>query len=645
MSYIDRKLSERIAKREEDMSLLDFLARCRTDSSCYASAAERMLKAIGEPDIVDTSKDARLSRIFLNRTIKVYPAFADFYGLEDTIERIVGFFQHAAQRLQEAKQILHLLGPVGGGKSSLAERLKALMEKEPIYVLCAEDGTPSPLYESPFGLFDQMEDGAELEKEFNIPARALAPIPSPWALKRLDGYDGDITRFKVRKLWPSRAKQIAVMRVEAGDANTQDVSTLTGRVDIRKLEDHSSHDPDAYAFSGGLNRATQGVLELVESFKMGAQVLNPLLAATADQQYAGTEAIGQIPWNGLIVSHSNSSEFQAFTTNKKNEAFVDRMTVIKVPYCLRVTEEAQIYGKLLAGSTLSSAPCAPHTLDLLARFTVMSRLKTHENSTQYAKLRVYNGDNLKDTEPRAKAITEYRDTAGVDEGMTGISTRFAFKVLASTFNYDPTEIAADPVHLFLVLRQAIRREQLGEEVESQYMSAIKEELETRYAEDVGKEIQKAYLESYTDYGQNIFDRYVAYADAWQEDVDFKDPDTGQLLDRAALNDELTKTEKPAGIANPKDFRNEVVKFALRYRANHNGENPPWTAYEKIREVIEQRMFGSLEDLLPVISFGAKQDAETEEKHQKFVDRMVSRGYTAKQVRRLTEWYMRAKKSS
>ncbi len=644
MSFLSTKSAALTSRQEEQMTLEAYLDRCKTDSSAYATAAERMLKAIGEPKIVDTSSDSRLSRIFLNRTIKVYPAFKDFYGLEDTIERIVGFFQHAAQGLQESKSILHLLGPVGGGKSSIAERLKALMEREPIYVLCDKDGNPSPLFESPLCLFDPDVDAASMAEEYNIPRRALLPVPSPWAIKRLEEYGGDVTQFKVRKIYPSRQKQIGITRVEAGDANTQDVSSLTGRVDIRKLEDYSQNDPDAYAFSGGLNRASQGILELVESFKMGAQVLNPLLAATADQQYAGTEAIGQMPWNGIILSHCNNSEYQSFTSNKKNEAFIDRMMVIKVPYCLRVTEEAEIYRKLISNSTLAAAPCAPHTMELLARFSVLSRLAMHENSTAFAKLRVYDGENLKETEPRAKSMLEYKDAAGVDEGMTGISTRFAFKVLASTYNYDATEIAADPVHLFLQLRNAIRREQFGEEKESEFMTFIKDELEMRYAEDIGKEIQKAYLESYQEYGQNIFDRYLAYADAWQEDIDYKDPDTGQLLDRATLNDELSKTEKPAGIANPKDFRNEVVKFALRYRAQHGGVNPPWTAYEKIREVIEKRMFGSIEDLLPVISFGAKQDADMADKHQKFVDRMIERGYTAKQVRRLTEWWLRISKT-
>ena len=129
-----------------------------------------------------------------------------------------------------------------------------------------------------------------------------------------------------------------------------------------------------------------------------------------------------------------------------------------------------------------------------------------------------------------------------------------------------------------------------------------------------------------------------------EDQDFKDPETGQLLDRELLNQELTKIEKPAGIANPKDFRNEVVKFSLRSRAQNGGKNPSWTSYEKVREVIEKRIFSQVEDLLPVISFGSKKDGETEKKHDDFVERMVDRGYTERQVRRLVEWYMRVKQA-
>ena len=631
-------------RRETEMTLAQYLQACAEDPFCYASAAERMLKAIGEPAMVDTSKDPRLGRVFMNRTMRVYPAFSDFHGMEETVERIVGFFRHAAQGLEERKQILYLLGPVGGGKSSLGERLKSLMEREPVYILKAGKQM-SPVFESPLGLFDVDRMADSLQTRYGIPRRVLTGIASPWALKRLEEFDGDLSRFTVVKLHPSKLRQIAVAKTEPGDDNNQDVSALVGKVDIRQLESFSQNDPDAYSFSGGLNRANQGILEFVEMFKAPIKMLHPLLTATQEGNYVGTENIGSIPFTGVILAHSNEAEWQTFRNNRTNEAFLDRVCVIKVPYCLRVTEETRIYEKLISSSALGASPCAPNTFEMLARFTVLSRLKAHPNSTQFAKMRVYDGENIRETDPKAKTMQEYRDAAGVDEGMEGISTRFAFKVLSATFNHDPNEIAADPVHLMYVLEQAVRREQFPPELEASYLASLKSELAGRYAEFVGNEIQKAYLESYHDYGQNLFDRYLDYADAWIEDQDFKDPDTGQLLSRDLLNAELTKIEKPAGIANPKDFRNEVVKFSLRSRAASGGNNPSWTSYEKIRDVIEKRMFSQVEDLLPVISFGSKKDGDTETKHGQFVERMVSRGYTERQVRRLVEWYMRVKQSA
>ncbi|MBN8607226.1 MAG: PrkA family serine protein kinase [Caulobacterales bacterium] len=630
-------------RREAEMSLQDFLTLCRSDPMAYATAHERLLAAIGEPKMVDTSKDARLGRVFMNRTMRFYPAFAEFYGMEETIERIVAFFRHAAQGLEERKQIIYLLGPVGGGKSSLAERLKALMEDQPIYVLKAGDQL-SPVFEHPLGLFDPEVWGEKLESEYGIPTRRLTGLMSPWCIKRLDEFGGDITKFRVAKMNPSRLRQIAVAKTEPGDDNNQDVSSLVGKVDIRKLEMHAQNDPDAYSYSGGLNRANQGMLEFVEMFKAPIKMLHPLLTATQEGNYVGTENIGAIPYTGIIMAHSNEAEWQSFKNNKNNEAFIDRIYVIKVPYCLRVNEEQKIYEKLIRGSELAEAPCAPGTLEMLARFSVLSRLKEHENSNAFAKMRVYNGESLKEVDPKARTLQEYKDAAGVDEGMDGMSTRFAFKVLAATYNHDTQEVAADPVHLMYTLEQAIRREQFPQEQEGKLLEFIKADLAPRYAEFIGNEIQKAYLESYHDYGQNLFDRYVDYADAWIEDIDFKDHDTGQLLNRELLNQELSKIEKPAGIANPKDFRNEVVKFTLRARASHGGKNPSWTSYEKIREVIERRMFSQVEDLLPVISFGSKKDSDSEKKHEEFVLRMTERGYTERQVRRLVEWYMRVKQA-
>ena len=640
IELLERYKARYTESQDEEMSLEDYLELCKRDASAYASAAERMLAAIGEPEIVETRNDPRLSRLFSNRVIKRYPAFAEFYGMEDVIAQIVAFFKHAAQGLEERKQVLYLLGPVGGGKSSIAERLKQLMEARPIYALCG-----SPINESPLGLFPATQYGAVLESEYAIPNRYLSGIMSPWAIKRLREFGGDITRFRVVRVQPSVLRQIAISKTEPGDENNQDISSLVGKVDIRKLDQYSQNDADAYSYSGGLCLANQGLLEFVEMFKAPIKMLHPLLTATQEGNFKGTEGISAIPFNGVILAHSNESEWQSFRNNKHNEAFLDRIYIVKVPYCLQVTEEVKIYGKLLANSSLAKSPCAPGTLEMMAQFSVLSRLKSPENSSIHSKMRVYDGESLKDVDPKAKAYQEYRDFAGSDEGMIGVSTRFAYKILSSVFNYDQTEVAANPVHLMYVLEQRIAREDLPEEMQRRYLEFIKGWLAPRYAEFIGKEIQTSYLESYSEYGQNIFDRYVTYADCWIQDEDFRDPDTGECFDRAALNVELEKIEKPAGIANPKDYRNEIVNFVLRARANHGGQNPAWNSYEKLREVIEKKMFSNTEDLLPVISFNAKASADDSRKHQNFVDRMVEKGYTAKQVRLLSEWYLRVRKSA
>ncbi|SFV12102.1 PrkA family serine protein kinase [Pseudoduganella namucuonensis] len=640
MTIFDNYAARYERTREEEMSMSEYLALCKKDRLTYATAPERMLAAIGEPTLVDTRNDTRLSRIFANKVIKIYPAFREFYGTEEVIEQVVSFFRHAAQGLEERKQILYLLGPVGGGKSSIAEKLKSLMEQVPFYCLKG-----SPVNESPLGLFNELEDGTILEEDYGIPRRYLRNIPSPWAVKRLHEFNGDINQFRVVKRYPSILKQIAISKTEPGDENNQDISSLVGKVDIRKLEDYAQDDPDAYSYSGGLCLANQGLMEFVEMFKAPIKVLHPLLTATQEGNYKGTEGFGAIPFDGIILAHSNESEWKAFKNNRNNEAFLDRIYIVKVPYCLRVTDEIKIYDKLLANSSLEKAPCAPGTLRMMAQFAILSRLKDPENSSIFSKMLVYDGDNLKDTDPKAKSIHEYVDYAGVDEGMNGLSTRFAFKILSKVFNFDTTEVAANPVHLLYVLEQQVEREQFPPETEQKYFSYIKEHLAQRYVEFIGKEIQTAYLESYSEYGQNIFDRYVTFADFWIQDQEYRDPDTGESFDRESLNNELEKIEKPAGISNPKDFRNEIVNFGLRARANNGGKNPAWTSYEKFRTVIEKKMFSNTEELLPVISFNAKASAEDANKHADFVARMVEKGYTAKQVRLLCEWYLRVRKSS
>ena len=314
-------------------TLAEYFEFCRKDPMTYALAAERMVKAIGEPRLVQAKSDPRLLRLFGNRTLKYYDAFADFYGMEGgIIEEIVSFYRHAAQGLEERKQVLYLLGPVGSAKSTLAIKLKSLMERYPIYVLVDGDtGERSPLLESPLGLFNPEKFGARMEGEYGISPRYLTGLSSPWAQKRMQSYHGDLTRFRVQRVYPSVLNQLAVAKTEPGDENTQDISSLVGKVDMRKLSKLSQDDPDAYSYSGGLCLTTQGLLEFVEMFKAPIKVLHPMLTATQEGNFKGTEGFGAMPYQGTVLAHSNESEWKKFSSNRDNEAFLDRIFIVKVP--------------------------------------------------------------------------------------------------------------------------------------------------------------------------------------------------------------------------------------------------------------------------------------------------------------------------
>lgn len=635
-NLIDKYKKQYKQKKDEIMSLSAYLEAAQKDPSYYASPAERLLKAIGEPKVVNTSKDSRLARIFGNREILTYAPFKEFYGLEDVVTQIVSFFKHAAQNLEESRQILYLLGPVGSSKSSLVETLKLLMEQEPIYILMADNGELSPVNESPLSICP-----ASLVQEIGAPK---ANIPSPWAVKRLREYEGDFGKFKVIKKYPSQLEQVAITKTEPGDENNQDISALVGKIDIRKLSKFSQSDPDAYSYSGGLCLGNQGMLDFVEMFKAPIKMLHPLLTATQEKNYKGTEALAAIPFDGVIVAHSNESEWTTFKQNKNNEAFLDRVYIVEVPYCLRTDEEVKIYEKLLRGSKLKDAPIAPGTLKLLANFCVLTRLEAPENSYILSKMRVYNGENIKEKDSNAKSYQEYKDDATHNEGFFGVSTRTAYKVLAEVFNFDSQEIAADPVHLLYILEKNILKARHPADIEERHLGYLKAYLVPAFLKRVEKDIQTAYLDSYGEYGQSLFDRYILFADYWIQDNDFRDPDTNQMFNREELNRELEKIEKPAEIANPKDFRHEIVNFSLRHRAQNGGKNPDWTSYEKLRRVIEVNMFSKTKDLLPVISFTGQGNKDDKSKHESFVNRMKELGYTERQVRRVVEWHTRASKT-
>ena len=638
------------------MSLADYIEQCKDDPSLYASPYQRMLNGFGTPEIIDTRKDSRLMALFGGKQIKRYPAFKNFFGMEDTVESIVKYFTHAAQGLEESKQVLYLLGPVGSAKSSLAETLKSVMQDQPFYAVSA-GGVLSPVKDHPLAMVlataprgskEQNEIAAHLQ-DMGVPhylvERLKMTAISPWLYKRMSEVGGDLSQFEVRKLFPNDKQAVAIAKVEPGDENNQDITALVGKVDIRMLEQFPQDDPDAYSFSGGLSVANRGLLEFVEMFKAPIKMLHPLLTATQEGNYKGVDGGSAIPFDGIIMAHSNESEWLSFYNNKNNEAFLDRVYTIKAPYNLRIDEEVEIYKKLFDNSALKDAPRAPGTFEVAAGLAVASRLKEPETSSIHDKARVYNGERLSADDVKASSLKDYKDAAksGDLEGMSGLSTRFMFKALAEAFNQYSSTPEATPVSVLMALESVIDKGDLAEEKKEVYLGYLKEHFLQKVYDDMDKAVRTAFLES-NEYGQNVFDRYVTYADFWVQGNDYRDPNTNQVLDRNALDSELREIEKPAGVSNPKDFRNEVVNYVLRYRAENKGQNPSWTSYNKLRAVIEKKVVGDMDAMLPVISFDVKADEDQTKKHNTFVANMKKAGWPEASLRRDCEWYLRVKKS-
>lgn len=645
VGFLGRFKSTYESRKMEHISFIEFLDRCKADPLTYDSAHGRLLRAVGDPNIVDTQKDERLGRIFDNRIIKMYPTFADFYGIEHVVEEIVSFFDRGQKGGEAAKQIIYLLGPVGGGKSSLAERIKELFQKIPFYALTDKSGKISPIFESPLGIFCEAEQRAMLEKEFKINPRFVPTMRSRWVQKRLDEYGGDFTQFQVVKLYPSIIDQIGIAQTSPADENTQDVSVLVGKTDIRVLDVLPQSDPDAYVYSGTLCASTQGIFDFVEMFKAPIKMLNPLLTSTQEHRYEGSERIGSLPYHGLVLAHSNEGEWQTFRSKKENEALVSRTTLIRVPYCLRTTEEKAIYKKKLDASAYKDAPCAPGTYELMAQLAVMSRLEPFADTPILLKMKVYDGESLqgKVADSSYSPIQEYREKAGVNEGMKGIHTRFAFQALERTYEYS-VEVSANPVTLLRVLKDQIKKEDLQKDVQEKYLGFLKDPIEPELAKFIEDEFRDVYFQTQGgEIAQTLFERYFWMADCWLEKRDFPDRNTGLTLNRAAIDSELSVIEKRANITNAKDFRVEVVHWILHRK--DGTKMPDRKTLPKLNEVIEKTAFPSIDALWPILGKGGDGSDEEKKTFNAFYAKMKERGYTPAMIRLLGDWCQRRKSSS
>lgn len=638
MSLDDLRFETRI---DDVIPLEEYLHSYRSDPLMRLNAAGRVHHAFGTPKVIDTSKDPRLGIIFSNRTIKTYDTFADFYGIEETIMKIGQYFEYASKGVVQDGLILYLRGPVGSGKSSIAERILSLFETVPMWVLGirTRDGKHevSPIYESPLGLFNVKDHGDVLEERFKIPRIALIGTKSQWAARHLQIHD--VKQFVAVKMMPSKARRIGIASVEPAVSEDASRGYLIGLAGAsRRFED--------YQYTGALNVTTQGIMDFSEIFDAEPKHLNPLLRASVDRKYSGEGAVGELPYHGVILAHSNEPSWEEIRDNKRKVNLLDRIYAVDVPYNVRLSAEVQHYQKYLQESEFAGIPMTPHVLELPARFAVLSRLvePSIASLSRIDKMLAYDGSmhdgSGKTRQSRLASTDDFRENAKWRDGMKGAPTRFMQVLLTNAAQGDVAEDGLDPVLLFDVAKQLIAREALPH-IEGMDLKTITAHTLKRMRELIEDSVQQAYVEHFDSYVEEEFMNYFRFAEVWADDQPYVDPQTGLEKPRAEIDKQLGVIEKAMAVTNPKDFRAAVVKAVWRVQGSASSSaGKKWHVLnEDERHRFVKAILPKRADMLPIVRIKQRDRGHEDfKKHEAFMGRLCAQGYTQRQAHRVVEWY-------
>jgi len=613
---IARDRAER-QKYEWRGTFLEYLEKVKEDPSLAWLSHRRIYEMIVGPGVEpkDPETDSRLRRIFGDRIPPTYRFFEDeFFGMERTLDKIVRYYHAAAMGGEEAKQVLYLMGPVGSGKSSLVERLKRGLEQlPPLYVI---DGCPmfgDPLTLIPRHLRPAFEEmlGVKIEGD-------LCP-PTRWRL--LNEFEGKYEEMPIRTMTFSKRGQRGIGVVPPVDPNNQDTSVLIGSEDISKLDRYSEGDPRILQLNGAFNVGNRGMVEFIEVFKNDTEYLHTMITATQEKFIPAPGRHGTCAVDTSIVAHSNEAEWQRFKADHTNEAILDRIVVVKVPYNLRLSEEVKIYNKFIDQSNFQAA-IAPHTLEIASMFAILSRLEPTPKCDLMTKLRLYNGDEVVE-KGRTKKISvgELHEDAK-REGMFGISTRFIMKALDSALSQNPDAI--HPLSVREALIHMVREADLADDVKKQYLEFLQDTLHKVYLELLEKDITKAFVYSFQEQAETLFHNYLDNAEAFVTKTKLKDQHTGEELnpDEAFLK----SIEEQIAIIGPaaEGFRQEVIAFL--WRATRRGETVSYTAYEPLKEAIEKKLMSSVRDISRIITKARTRDEEQVERYDRMVQTLIDNGY-------------------
>ncbi len=616
-AMIEKDRAERDKQRWSG-TFLEYLDLAKANPGHADLAHKRMYDMMTAPGHkeLDLEADPRAKRVFGDETVKVYDFFKDeFFGMERTLEKIVRYFHAAAMGGEEGRQVLYLMGPVGSGKSSLVEKLKRGLETiEPIYVI---DGSPTycnPLCLVPRHLRPAFEEmlGVKIEGDIDPVTRHIL----------LEEYNGEYERMPIKTMTFSVRARRGIGVVPPVDPNNQDTSVLVGSEDISKLDRYSEGDPRVLELNGAFNVGNRGMVEFIEVFKNETEYLHTMITATQEKMVPAPGRHGTIYVDTCIVAHSNEAEWQKFKADHTNEAILDRIVVVKVPYNLRLSEEVKIYKKFL-GRSKFNAKIAPHTLEIASTFAVLSRLEPSGKCDLITKLKIYNGEEvLEKGRPKKLTAHELREDTK-REGLFGVSTRFIMKALDTALAQNDSTI--HPINVRESLINMVKEADMADDVRRQYLEFLQDTLHKLYMDLLEKDITKAFVYSFRDQAETLFQNYLDHAEAFVTKSKVRDSMTKEEIQP----DErfLKSIEEQIAIIGPAadGFRQEVIAYL--WAATRRGEKISYEAYEPLKEAIEKKLMNSVREISRIITKARTRDEDQRQKYDAMVENLLEQGYT------------------
>jgi serine protein kinase len=612
---------EKHNKKKFQGTFLDYLELVKENPDIAKLAHKRMYDIILNQgfEILKPEDNPRIKKLYGSEGIKRFNFFKDsFFGIDRVVMKLMNYLNSASMKGEEARQVLYLVGPVGAGKSSLVESLKnALETADPIYVL---DGCPmqeEPLHLIPKHLRKDFEDNLGVQIEGD-----LCPVCK---YRLINEFKGKYEEFPVVTKDFSIRSRKGVGVVPPVDPNNQDTSILTGSVDISKMDMYPEDDPRIFSLNGAFNVGNRGMVEFIEVFKNDVEYLHTIITATQEKSVPSPGKGSMIYFDGLIIAHSNEAEWNKFKSDHTNEAILDRIVKIEVPYCLELNEEVKIYEKILGKSNFK-AHISPHTIEMAAMFAILSRLTPSAKVDPITKLKIYNGDDIVEKGSTKRIdIGELREEAGPMEGMKGISTRFIVKAIDNALS-NSDHNCINPLSIMESMIKSVKEMDVSQEEKKRLLGYIQDNIRKEYNKTLEKEITKAFIHSFREQAESLFNNYIDNAEAYVNKSKLKDLATGEELNP----DEgfMRNIEEQISIsdASAKGFRSDVTSYM--FYVVRNGGKIDYTSYEPLKEAIEKKLMASVKDLSRIITKSRVRDREQDEKYSSMVEEMKSNGYCA-----------------